>query len=405
VPVASAPRSTLVAFGSLVVVLTFGALFLGHASDPPGLVFDEVHYVPAAEALARLSGDLNWEHPPLAKWILGLGGRLLSEALHVPEPAASRIVTAAFGLWALLSVAGILRDLGFAEWATQVAVWLTGLNFLWFVQGRTAMLDTFAVAFALAGLRRVRRGGGGVGPWMGWAALGLAMSCKWSAAPFWALALLWARQPLARRAAGVAVGVVAYALPFVPLALLAQDATPPTRIAAYQLRMLEGFGAVDLQRHPYASRFWQWPTLLRPAWYHYESGPTGERSVWAGGNPLLFACALPATVWLAASALRRGAPGADRALALLYWAPMLFWAALQRTGVHYYFLPSSLWLGPAVVWAMLRLAGPRRWIAGVALTVLTAGCAALFLWFSPILDGRLVPRGTYEKFMWTQRWR
>jgi dolichyl-phosphate-mannose-protein mannosyltransferase len=392
--------------GTLALVATFAVLFLAHAAEPAALVFDEVHYVPAAQALARLSADLNWEHPPLSKWIMGLGGRFLSAcAPGAPDLAGMRMIAAAFGIWALLSVAGIVRDLGMGEGAAQLAAWLTGFNILWFVQGRTAMPDVFSVAFALAGIRRLRREPVGPGPWIGWVELGLAMACKWAAAPLCLVGFLLARQPLARRIAGVGVSVVAYALPFLPLALLARDATPVTGLLRYQARMLEGFGAVDLGAHPYASHPWQWPTLLRPAWFHFERGPTGERSVWAGGNPLLFAAALPATVWLAGAALRRQAAEADRTLALLYWTPLLFWLALRRTGVFYYFLASSLWLGPAVAWAVLRLLGTRRRTALVVLSLLAAACGALFLWFSPILDGRLEPTGAYGRYMWTDRWR
>ena len=75
-------------------------------------MFDETHYVPAAKALAHLADDLNWEHPPLSKWILGLGARVLSEELRlVGEPAAFRGIAAAFGLWALASVAAFMREL------------------------------------------------------------------------------------------------------------------------------------------------------------------------------------------------------------------------------------------------------------------------------------------------------
>ncbi|HZZ85142.1 MAG TPA: phospholipid carrier-dependent glycosyltransferase [Anaeromyxobacteraceae bacterium] len=398
------PATLARAAGPLAVVGAFGALFAAHAADPPGLVFDENHYVPAAKALAHLAGDLNWEHPPFAKWLLGLGGRVLSEGLHLAsEPAAYRLVTAAFGLWALLSVGALLRDLGFPGWAAEAAVWLTAVDFLWFVQSRTAMLEPFSAGFALAGLRRVRRGGAGWGPWLGWAALGLAMACKWSAAPFCVLAVLWSDAPPRRRLAGVALAVLAYVVPFLPLSLLARDATPLAGIPAYQLRMLSGFGRVDLATHPYHSRFWEWPTLLRPAWYHFERSAAGERYVWAGGNPLLFACALPATLWLGLAALRRRAARADRHLALLYWAPLLFWAALPRAQIFYYFYPASLWLGPAVVWALLRLLPERA--ARPAAAALAAGCAALFLWFSPIFDGRLEPPGTYARYMWTVRWR
>jgi dolichyl-phosphate-mannose-protein mannosyltransferase len=392
--------------GSIALVAVFSALFLAHVAEPAALVFDEVHYVPAAQALARLSADLNWEHPPLSKWILGLGGRLLSRSGVVPsELTAFRIVAAAFGIWALLSVAGIVRDLGLGEGPAQLAAWLAGLNFLWFVQSRTAMPDVFSVAFALAGVRRVRRDAEGPGPWIGWVELGLAMACKWAAAPLCLVAFLLARQPVRRRIAGVGVAVAAYVVPFLPLALLARDATPVTGLVRYQLRMLQGFGAVDLASHPYGSRPWEWPTLLRPVWFHFERGPAGERCVWAGGNPLLFAAALPATLWLAVAAVRRGAGEAERTLALLYWTPLLFWAVLGRAGVFYYFLASSLWLGAAVTWAVSRLLAARPRAALAVLVAFTVACGALFLWFSPVLDGRLERTGTYGRYMWIDRWR
>lgn len=399
------PEARARALEQLVVLVVFGFLFVRHAAEPAALVFDEIHYVPAAKALALLADDLNWEHPPLSKWILGLGGRALC-GLHLAcEPAAYRLVTAAFGLWALVTVGGFLRDLGFPDWAARYAMWMTGFNVLWFVQSRTAMPDVFAVAFALAGLRRLRRGGRPAGAWAGWAALGLAMACKWSAAPFCVLAVFWSREPLGRRACGVAVAVVAYLVPFLPLALLARNATPVLGLVDYQLRMLDGFGRIDLSTHPYGSRFWQWPTLLRPIWYHFERGAAGDRYVWAGGNPLLYACALPATIWLGVRALRRGATGGDRALALLYWGPLIFWAALPRMQLFYYFLASSLWLGPAVVWAGLELGGAERRATRVALLALTVGCAAVFVWFSPVLDGRLQPFDGYNRHMWLRSWR
>ncbi|HET7755250.1 MAG TPA: hypothetical protein VFK85_15180 [Anaeromyxobacteraceae bacterium] len=400
-PVAAAPRGPG-AWTALPLVV-FAGLFALHIAEPRALVFDEIHYVPAAKALAHLADDLNWEHPPLSKWIMGLGARVLSEQLgFLAEPAVFRVIAAAFGLWALASVAAFMRELRFPEWAAQAAVWLTGANVLWFVQSRTAMPDVFAVAFALAGLLRVRRGGAGAGPWVGWAELGLAMACKWSVAPLCTIAVLWSDGGARRRVAGVAVSLAAYALPFLPLALLAQHATSPLDLVGYQVRMLEGFGRVDLSHHPYSSRAWQWPTLLRPIWYHYEPSATGDRYVWAGGNPLLYACALPATALLAIRVLRRGAAGGDRAIALLYWTPLLFWAVLPRAQLYYYFLASSLWLGPAVVAAALPF---RRLRPLVVIAILTIACLALFLWFSPLFDGRLAAPGSYGRYMWLRSWR
>jgi dolichyl-phosphate-mannose--protein O-mannosyl transferase len=187
-----------------------------------------------------------------------------------------------------------------------------------------------------------------------------------------------------------------------PVALLANHATPPLDLLAYQLRMLDGFGRVDLSTHPYRSQFWQWPTLLRPIWYHYQPSPAGDRYVWAGGNPLLFAFALPATLHLAVRSFTARATAADRAVALLYFTPLAFWAVLSRAQLFYYFLPASLWLGPSVVVA--ALSAPRL-RPRPAVAAFTAACVALFVWFTPVLDARQSPPGSYARYMWLRSWR
>src|SRR5512146_118607 len=77
---------------SLLVVAPFALLFLLHAGEPSALVFDETHYVPASDALARFADDLNWERPPLSKWILGIGARVLTGLHLAAAPAAHRLV-------------------------------------------------------------------------------------------------------------------------------------------------------------------------------------------------------------------------------------------------------------------------------------------------------------------------
>jgi dolichyl-phosphate-mannose--protein O-mannosyl transferase len=390
---------------TLVVLAPFAVLLALHAAEPSRLVFDEVHYVPAADMLARLAGDLNWEHPPLSKWIMGLGARGLCASGIACAPAADRLVASVFGLWVLATVVGLLVNLGLPPWAAACATAMTGANVLWFVQSRTAMPDIFAVAFALAGLRRTMRPSGG-SPWIGWVLLGLGMACKWSAAPMCVLAVAWSPFSARVRAVGVVLALFAYALPFLPLALLHHDATPISEILRYQLRMLDGHRQIDLSRHPYASTVLQWPTLLRPIWYHYEHGAAGDRYVWAGGNPLVHALSLPATVWLAVRGFGRDPPTRERRLALLYWVPLAFSAALSRPQLYYYYLASSLWLGPAVVWLVLDLFARRSRGAGMAVVVgLTAASLLLFFWFLPILTGQLEPAGTYQRYMWLRTWR
>jgi dolichyl-phosphate-mannose-protein mannosyltransferase len=388
-------------------ILFFGALLLAHVSVPRAPVFDEITYVPAVKALVTLRDNLNWEHPPLAKLAMGLPWLLLTRLCHlVPEPAVFRWSSIAFGLWALWGVRAWMRELGFSEAAAQAAVWLTGFDFLWFVQSRVAMLDVFFLAFGLWGAldvwreRYVR----------GWALLGLALACKWSALPLAMLAFAFqlrrVRTPLPARAVALLAAPAAYAAAFVPLGFLERGAVPLGDLLAYHRRMVEGMNSMALAVHGYASSWWQWPTLLRPMWFTFDPEPDGVRGIWAGGNPVLFWAALPlllAVAWRAVSTR----DAAARTLAGLYWLPLLFWAAAPRKlQFFYYYLPSSMWVGPVVVWAhdrfheRLPAALRRPWLP-IAFVLI---CAACFFWFLPILDAWLLPPRRFMISMWLRSW-
>jgi hypothetical protein len=195
---------------SLVPIVFFAALLFSRASVPNELVFDEIHYAPAAQALITLTDDLNWVHPPGAKLIMGAGWALFTRKLHLlGEPTVFRCVAVVFGLWTLWAVGAWMTALAFRPGAVTIAVWLTGFNFLWFVQSKTAMLDIFYVAFALWGLLDVWRGRSTAEYARGWIFLGISLSCKWAAAPFLLLAFAaGGRSTAARVAGGIAAAVV-----------------------------------------------------------------------------------------------------------------------------------------------------------------------------------------------------
>ena len=393
----------------------FGVLLFTRASIPYELMFDEIHYVPAAKALLLGTDNLNWVHPPLAKYLMGLGWWVFSDRLHLlGEPAVFRWVAVVFGLWSLWAVRAWMLALGFSAKTSIAAVWLTGFNFLWFVQSKTAMLDIFYVAFALWGVLDVWRFKSGARMWRGWVFLGLAFACKWSAAPYIVLALFMSASPLFVRLAGGAVAGLAYAVTFVPLAFLKNGPVPLTDFFKYHQRMLDGFDSIATAAHPYQSSFWEWPTMARPIWYLFDSSSAGERCIWAGGNPVLFWTVFPLLFVVVWFALRHGDRIA-RILAAMYWVPLLFWVlAPRKLQLFYYYLAPSFMLGPIVVWAHERLgaggifirggAGEIREARGWLLMGFVLLCAAAFVYFLPIMDGRLLTPGRFQDYMWFRSW-
>ena len=395
-------RSVPSAWLTPLPLIFFGGLALAGAGSPALLVFDEVHYVPAAKQLITFERVLNREHPPLAKLVMGLGWLLFNQLVPLlGDPTVFRVVAIGFGLWALWSVRAWMLALGFGEGAAQASLWLTGFNGLWFVQSRTAMLDVFFLGFALWGAFYTYEG-----KMRGWALLGLAMACKWSAAPFLLIALLSARMTLAGRLAGLGLAGACYVASFAPLLFVRENPVGITGIVGLHLEMIGRLQRVPAP-HPYASSWWQWPTLLRPMWYTFAREAGGvERCVWAGGNPVLYWVALPLLPLVAWLAIRRRDPAAWM-LALLYGVPLLFWVVSPRKlQLYYYYLPSSMWVGPVVAWAHERAQHlPRvRRARGWLLTGFVVLCGLTFLYFLPIMDGRPLPVERFRRYMWLLSW-
>ena len=149
-------------------------------------------------------------------------------------------------------------------------------------------------------------------------------------------------------------------------------------------------------------------------WYLFDSSSAGERCVWASGNPVLFWTAFPLLFVVVWFALRHGDRIA-RVLAALYWVPLLFWAlAPRKLQLFYYYLAPSFMLGPIVVWTHERLgaggifvrggAGEIREARGWLLLGFVLLCAAAFVYFLPIMDGRLLPPGRFQDYMWFRSW-
>src|SRR3546814_15199745 len=113
-------------------------LSLIRVAVPHTLVFDEVHYVPAARTMLALATPVNTEHPLLGKAIIAAGIALFGDNSlgwrFFSTVAGAATVVALFAItWQLL---------GRMRLAVLAGVFAM-LNMTLFVQARIAMLDGF----------------------------------------------------------------------------------------------------------------------------------------------------------------------------------------------------------------------------------------------------------------------
>ena len=378
---------------------------------PAEEVFDEVYH--AKTALQYLQGlpPVEWVHPPTAKLLIAIG-----VALFGYVPWAWRLLPALAGI-ALAPVYFLLaREVTGRARPTLLAAVLLLCDGVYLVQSRIAMTNIFAVLFqvssALLVLRAVRRERLPLGLMVGAGfTLGLALSTRWTSLWAWGfmgLVLLVGRR---RRLWTLRELVISqYTFVLIPVFVYLLSYYPWMRQQNFDLSSLDGIIAmlgelVRLQKaiwhyhatlnatHPYFSKWWTWPALYRPTWYHFKVHEGWIRGIVAIGNPALWWASVPITLWALVTGLRardwrRIYCGAG--FVCLY----VPWGISPRT------LNYSHYLFEAIPYSCLSLAllldrwwddEAQRWTARgyVALTVL------LFFFFLPFLAAIPVPESWY----------
>ncbi|WP_236051479.1 dolichyl-phosphate-mannose--protein mannosyltransferase [Nonomuraea cypriaca] len=349
--------------GPLLVALFGGILRFVRLGEPRAIVFDETYYMKDAYSLITygvertmlgdaenpisdrriMAGDLDIfrrcqeaadcasfvAHPPLGKWMIGVG-----EWLFGMNPFGWRFAAAVVGTLSILIMARVARRMTRSTLLGCLGGLLLALDGLHLVLSRTALLDIFLMFWVLAGFaclvadRDWARGRLvswyetspmspygprlGLRPWRlaAGACLGAACAVKWSGIffliAFAVMSLVW--DAGARRAVGLREpyrGALAYDVPgglaamaLVPAATFTASwsgwfasaggwgrnwgrATSPgsplffvvdsvRSWVHYQMQVL-GYHSGLHEYHQNMSEPWEWPLLIRPVLFHYPS--------------------------------------------------------------------------------------------------------------------------------------
>ncbi len=417
---------------ALLLALAAQTLFMVHLDQPSRVMFDEMHYVPAARTLLELSGPRNLEHPLLGKELIAAGIALVGD-----EPIGWRIFSTLAGTATVLGVFAILGLLMGSMRAAVIGAVLAMLNQTLFVQARTGMLDIFLGAFIVWGLALMLWAMRGTGRrvWWRWiggsALLGLATAVKWAAIPYVALAGLaflvirardarLTRKPLAAALSGKdqphwpglpaipallllgLVSITVYFITFAPAFFYASEPLTLSGLFSQQWEMYKLQTQV-LPHHTYQSDWWSWPLMLRPIWFFYEWDRGAQRGVLLLGNPLIMWGGLIAVLacywaWFKDKAIR------PLAVALLWTASLGIYVVIPKSlGFYYYYHLSGLFLCLAIPVAFLhfdrgRGRGWEEWF--------TAAALLMFGYFYPILSAApLKDELGFLNWMWLASWR
>lgn len=406
----SRPWPAALAIGALAQ-----ALFSWRLTTPGKLMFDEVHYVPAARVLLSLGRPTNIEHPLLGKTIIAAGILLFGD-----DPLGWRAFSTLAATAVVMGVFAILQ-LTFGSVRTSVlGALLCLLNFTVFVQARIAMLDGFMAALvvlAVVAMLWAARGEGSAvaARWLlGAILLGLACGTKWTAVPYVGYAAIafvavkrcrprtWPGLGWFRAGWLLGVGVSAtYLLTFAPAFFYATEPLTLATLLPFQATMY-GQQTQVLPPHTYQSSWWTWAIDMRLIWYLYEPVDGVQRGVLMVGNPAVMWGGLVAVAacfwrWLRHRDLKLGA------VAALWTGSYLVWAIIPKSvGFFYYYYLPSIWL-PAVIAAVFHRLGRGRFAGWDEAFLLLS--AILFAWFHPILSASaLAGPQAFRRWMWFDSW-
>lgn len=403
-----------------------GWMYPGYSSFQSGTVFDESFF--ARTAYEHLNGLRSYEdtHPPLGKLLLVPG-----IACFGMVPFGWRICSLAAGTLLLILLWAFCRRLFADPWISVGVLALLALDFMHFTQSRLGQVDAFLVLF-MTGMsyfmfryQEVMAEGDGKGSWRYlWGsgiAFGLAVSCKWSA--FYGglgLALIWASVQIQQIRRGriswrmfrrtcmvccvtfVAVPLLIYLLSYIPYVAFDQRLGFWERVVQNQINMFRYHSQLSGD-HASASRWYQWPMLIKPVRLFRRWAENGEiESLVLMGNPAFWWPGL-AMVLGSLWRLTERRPDGGRLAFLLtsYLAPLLPWMCISRYTFLYHYYPSLPFLALIMGW---WASDKGRW-GRACLWACVAASAVLAALFYPVISGLPVPGSYVARWLeWLPTW-
>ena len=389
-----------------------------HLNLPKGYIFDEIYYAKNANSLIEHGVELNEQggadfivHPPLGKWLIGIGIKIFGN-----NEFGWRIIPALVGTACVILIYLIAQRLFNSIFLSSTAALLMALDGLALVMSRVALLDIFLMFFILLCCYFILTNN----LWLSGVAIGLAGASKWSG--FFLITLIIAltinwknlqlNSLLRRIVQFIFIPIGVYFITWSGWILNSNGwgrqsgGNLFTSLWKYHIEILN-FHRELSEKHAYNANPWSWLVLGRPTSFYYESpsdcgAASCAQEILAIGTPVLwwagvFAIAVTAGLFIVSK---------DRIAAFILAGiagTYLPWFLIQGRTMFYFYAISILpFLILALIytfnWA-LKYKDYRKYI-GVFIIVV----AINFIYFLPIFLGIQMPYSDWLDRMWLPSW-
>ena len=416
------------AYLPITIITAFGLLLrLWNLNKPKGYIFDEIYYAKNANSLITNGVELNSTnqaefvvHPPLGKWLIGLGIKLFGNNEFGWRISAAIIGTASIVLIYLIALK--LFDSIFLASLASAFLALDGLNL---VMSRVALLDIFLMFFVLLAAYFLLSNQ----YWLSAIAIGAATGVKWSGAYLIPIFLLISinfvrsgliKQLVIRLTQFILTPILIYLTTWLGWIITNKgwdrnwaanqsDSFIPDVVRNlwhYHSEILNFHTGLN-DEHSYSANPWSWLILGRPTSFYYQT-PAGcgatscAQEILAIGTPLLWWAAtisLAVTIgfWLKqrdqiSSFILTGV--------VVTYLPWFFFQ--NRTMFSFYAVTISPFLILALVYMISKLmqSGVKRELIYIFVFLVFIN----FIYFLPIFTGLEIPYAAWLNRMWLPSW-
>jgi dolichyl-phosphate-mannose-protein mannosyltransferase len=400
-------------------ILTFALSFrLWRLDTPKGYIFDEIYYAKNAYSLISSGVELDQEggsefvvHPPLGKWLIGIGIKLFGN-----NEFGWRSSSALFGSASVLLIYLIAKRLFKSEFLALSAALLMAVDGLSLVMSRVALLDIFLMFFILLTFYFLLK----ENYWLSGMAIGLGVSTKWSAAFLIPILLLLTlklkelniSQILKRSGQFVFLPMAIYFTSWIGWFVSDKGwarnsgSNPISSLWNYHLEILN-FHTNLVEKHSYSANPWSWLVLGRPTSFYYQSGNSCgaeecAQEILAMGTPLLWWSAIIAVAITLGFYIRTRNRSAEIVLAGFAGTYLPWFIFQDRTMFYFYSISTLPFLILALVYCfdlLLKYGNYQRLIMLFICVV-----AINFIYFLPLYIGIEIPYSQWLNRMWLPSW-
>jgi dolichyl-phosphate-mannose--protein O-mannosyl transferase len=400
-------------------ILTFALSFrLWRLDTPKGYIFDEIYYAKNAYSLISSGVELDQEggsefvvHPPLGKWLIGIGIKLFGN-----NEFGWRSSSALFGSASVLLIYLIAKRLFKSEFLALSAALLMAVDGLSLVMSRVALLDIFLMFFILLTFYFLLK----ENYWLTGIAIGLGVSTKWSAAFLIPVLLLLSlkikelnlSQILKRGGQFILLPMAIYFTSWIGWFVSDKGwsrnsgSNPISSLWKYHLEILN-FHANLVEKHSYSANPWSWLVLGRPTSFYYQSGTScgaGEcaQEILAMGTPLLWWSAIIAVAITLGFYINTSNRSAEIVLAGFAGTYLPWFIFQDRTMFYFYSISTLPFLILALVYCFDLLLKYGNYQRVIMLFIFVV--AINFIYFLPVYIGIEIPYSQWLNRMWLPSW-